>query len=207
MPTLKLTYFDSPGRAEPIRVALRISGLPFEDVRLKFPAFAEAKAAGVLPLGQVPVLEVDGARLVQTAAILRYVAHIGDRSLYPSDPWRALLVDSALDSFNDTLSHALLPSLFERDPAKKLAMRAELATGRLAAVYGYVEGLIAQSGGPFVGGAAMSIADLVAAAGVLQIRNGGLDGLDASHIARFERMGALTDAYLRDPRIVALTPR
>lgn len=204
MPNLKLTYFDSPGRAEPIRIALRIAGIPFEDIRHKFPAFAEARARGEFPLGSVPMLEVDGVKIVQTAAILRYVARIGDRSLYPDDAWQALLVDSALDTFNDTLSHALLPSLFERDHDKKLAMRAELAAGPLARVYGYVEGLVAASGGPFVAGAAMSIADLVVAAGVLQIQSGHLDGLNASHLEAFPRVRALAEAYRRDPRIAAL---
>ena len=31
MPRLRLTYFDSPGRAEPLRVALSIAKIPFED--------------------------------------------------------------------------------------------------------------------------------------------------------------------------------
>ena len=61
MPNLTLTYFDGPGRAEPVRVALRLGGVPFVDHRLAFPQFAEAKAAGAFPLGSVPVLEVDGA--------------------------------------------------------------------------------------------------------------------------------------------------
>lgn len=204
MPTIALTYFDSPGRAEPIRVALRISGLPFEDRRLKFPDFMAAKAGGSLPLGQVPVLEVDGVRITQTGAILRYVARIGDSSLYPSDPWAALLVDSAIDTMNDTLSHLLLPSLFERDPQKKLAMRAELAAGPLPPVLRYVEGLVERSGGPFVAGAAMSIADLVVAVQVQQIRSGGLDGLNTAHLEPFPRLLALADAYLAEPRIAAL---
>ena len=46
MPTLRLTYFNAPGRAEPIRLALRIGGLAFEDHRLDFPGFGAAKASG-----------------------------------------------------------------------------------------------------------------------------------------------------------------
>jgi glutathione S-transferase len=204
MPTLRLSYFDSAGRAEPIRNALRISGIPFEDRRLKFPEFVELRASGAFPLGSVPVLEVDGLRIAQTAAILRYVARIGDTTLYPTDPLAALRVDSALDSLNDTLSGAMLPSLFERDPAKKLAMRAELAAGPMARVFGYIESLLEQSGGPFVGGQTMSIADLVLAAQVLQIRSGILDGLSAENLAPYPRLSAVADAYLADPRVVAL---
>lgn len=205
MPTFTLTYFDGPGRAEPIRVALRISGLSFEDRRLKFPEFAEARARGDFPLGSVPVLDIDGVRLTQTPAILRYIARVGDQGLYPADPWKALLVDSALDTMNDTLSHALLPSLFERDMEKKLAMRVELAAGPMARVLRYVDGLIAQSGGPFVAGEQMSIADLVIAQQVLQVRRGGLDGISASYLESYPHVNALADAYLAEPRIAGLS--
>jgi glutathione S-transferase len=204
MPTFRLSYFDGPGRAEPIRIALRISGISFDDHRFKFPEFSQLRAEGAFPLGSVPVLEVDGERFVQTAAILRYIARIGDRTLYPTDPVAALRVDSALDSMNDTLSNALVPSMFERDPQKKLAMRAELAAGPMAQVFRYVEGLIAASGGPFVGGSSMSIADLVIAAQILQVRSGNLDGLSTETLAPYPRLNALADAYLAEPRIVAL---
>ena len=35
--------------------------------------FPEAKAAGKLPLGQLPVLDVDGTLIVQSGAINRFV--------------------------------------------------------------------------------------------------------------------------------------
>lgn len=207
MSKITLTYFDSPGRAEPIRVALRVSGIPFEDHRLKFPEFMAAKARGDFPLGSVPVFEVDGVKIVQTGAILRYIAKIGDRSLYPEDPWAALVVDSAMDSLNDTWSNALLPSLFERDPVRKLAMRAELAVGPMARVFGYLEALVARSGGPFLTGAAMSVADIMIAMSVLQIRSGGLDGITVEHLTAYPNLDKLADAYLADPRIKALAAK
>lgn len=204
MPTLALTYFDSPGRAEPVRVALRLAGLPFEDRRLKFPEFVEQKAKGAFPLGAVPMLTVDGFDIPQTAAMLRYVARLGCPDLYPTDPQAALLVDSVLDTLNDTLSHALIPSLFERDMAKKLEMRKELAKGPLATVLGFVEKVIARSGGPFVAGAKMSIADLVLAQQILQIREGRLDGIGMEHLAAYPETRGVADAYLAEPRIAAL---
>ncbi len=207
MPNLKLTYFDSAGRAEPIRIALHIAGLPFEDRRLKFPDFAQAKSTGELPLGQVPVLEVDGLAIVQTASIMRYVARIGATDLIPADPLVALIADSALDSFNDNLSHALMPSLFERDMTKKLEMRAALAAGPLAAVLRYTDQLIARTGGPFLGGSKMSIADIVVGQQILQIRNGGLDGISTETLAPYERVNAMVDAYVAEPRIVAYRDR
>ncbi len=203
MSTLKLTYFDAPGRAEPVRIAFHMGGVAYEDHRLKFPEYSEARARGDYPLNAVPVLEVDGQRVVQTAAMLRYAARVGDSSLYPADPHAALVVDSALDCLNDTLSHALTPSLFERDPEKKLAMRAEIAAGPLTRVLGYIEGLLEASGGPYVTGATLSIADIVIALQVQQIRSGRLDGWTEALLEPYPRVLALTAAYLADVRVEA----
>jgi glutathione S-transferase len=203
MPQLKLTYFDAPGRAEPIRIALRMSGLPFEDNRLAFPAFAAAKASGALPLGSVPVLEIDGQTFVQTGALLRWVARVGSPGLFPTDPAAALRVDSALDSLNDTLSHAIVPTLFERDPVKRAELRAAVLAGPLTRVYTYIEGLLEYGGTVFLGGTTPSIADLVLALQVEQIRSGGLDGITGGDLKKWTRVGALADATLAHPAVVA----
>lgn len=207
MPNLKLTYFDAPGRGEPIRVALFIGGVAFEDHRVQFPEFAALKSQGAFPLGSVPVLTVDGVAYAQTASILRYVARLGNTDLYPADPLIALHVDSVLDTFNDTLSSALVPSLFEKDPAKKLEMRAAFAGGVMKTCCSYVESILERSGGPFIGGETLTIADIVVALQILQIRSGRLDGLTADHVAPWPRLNALTDAYLSHPKIQAYLAR
>jgi prostaglandin-H2 D-isomerase / glutathione transferase len=207
MPNLKLTYFDAPGRGEPIRVALYIGGVAFEDHRVQFPEFAALKSQGAFPLGSVPVLTVDGVAYAQTASILRYAARLGNTDLYPADPLVALHVDSVLDTFNDTLASALTPSFREQDPTRKLELRAVFAAGPLQTCCGYAERVLGETDGPFVGGHTLTIADIVVALQVLSIRNGVLDGLSAEHLASFPRVNALADAYLAHPKIQAYLAR
>jgi hypothetical protein len=60
---------------------------------------------GKLLFGQVPALELqDGTVLVQTIAIMRFLARVAPANLelYPSDPVKAALVDSIEDQWADT---------------------------------------------------------------------------------------------------------
>ncbi|KAF4047186.1 Glutathione S-transferase C-terminal domain [Phytophthora infestans] len=122
-PSIRLTYFNFGGRAEPVRLALYVGGVPFEDKRLTREEFGALKSS--FPLGQVPVLEVDGQVLTQTDAILRYVGRLG--GLYPtSSPFAALKVDEMLHALCE-MGEQIIPSFEERDADKKKAMREELA--------------------------------------------------------------------------------
>ena len=204
MSTLRLTYFDAPGRAEPLRVVLRLGGIPFDDHRLKFPDFHRLKAGGAFPLGSVPVLEVDGFPMVQTAAMLRYAARLGAPDLYPDDPWEGFVVDSALDCFNDTLTNALMPSMMERDPVRKAELRQTFVDGPMPLILAHTERLLERSGGPFLLGQRLSIADIVIALQVGAMVRGILDGITADHMAPYPLLAALPVAYASHPRIQAL---
>ncbi|GMT31218.1 hypothetical protein PFISCL1PPCAC_22515, partial [Pristionchus fissidentatus] len=73
-PTYKLYYFPLRGRGEPIRQLLKLAGQSFEDFRINPEEWSGVKPD--MPLGQVPVLEVDGStKLAQTMTILRYIAN------------------------------------------------------------------------------------------------------------------------------------
>ncbi len=53
---VKLWYFPVRGRAEPIRMLLKLCGVPFEDVKVDFEDWPTMKEE--TPFGQLPVLEV-----------------------------------------------------------------------------------------------------------------------------------------------------
>jgi len=110
--TLKLYYFDIPGKAEPLRLAMTYCGLPFEDFRFKnMEEFIAMKNSGELMFGQVPALKVtpkDSSQkptlLTQSIAILRFIAKFKpELQLYPGCPLLASWVDSIVDMEVDTL--------------------------------------------------------------------------------------------------------
>jgi glutathione S-transferase len=82
-PKIKLSYFDIEGAAEPIRLALVLAGIDFEDDRIKFPEWAALKPT--TPYGQLPLMTIDdGPVRTQSGAMLRYVGGLSN-TLYPKD--------------------------------------------------------------------------------------------------------------------------
>jgi len=72
-PTAELVYFEGRGLAEIIRLTLTAGGIPFTGVDLTTREQWLALQPELL-FGQVPLLRIDGLKLVQSAAITRYVA-------------------------------------------------------------------------------------------------------------------------------------
>lgn len=52
-----------------------------------------------MPMGQMPVLEVDGKRIHQSVAIARYLGKLV--GLNGADAWEDLEIDSVVDTIND----------------------------------------------------------------------------------------------------------
>jgi glutathione S-transferase len=157
----ELVYFDTPGRAEAVRITFSAAGIPLKDTRLDYATFRAAKKAGKYPLG-LPILYIDGKEYLQSLAILRYAGKIaqvagGDAAkLYPAHAVKALAIDEALDIIQDTMSKC--PQHADNDVKKKL--REEYAEGKCKVYCQQLSNLVEKSGGPFLTGADMTIADL-----------------------------------------------
>ena len=121
---MKLTfkYLDIKGLGEPVRLAMTVGGLPFEDVRLSYDEVRALKAtadditkhAGS-PFGQVPVLEIDGVAFGQSGALLRWVGR--ECGLYPSG-MKQLRVDAVEDCLND-VRRVFAPNWYKNAMARK----------------------------------------------------------------------------------------
>uniref|UniRef100_A0A8D2KM81 glutathione transferase n=2 Tax=Urocitellus parryii TaxID=9999 RepID=A0A8D2KM81_UROPR len=87
-----LHYFDGRGRMEPIRWLLAAAGEEFEEKLMKTPEdLKKLRNDGSLMFQQVPMVEIDGMTLVQTRAILNYIA--AKHNLYGKDIKERALID------------------------------------------------------------------------------------------------------------------
>ena len=64
VPSIRLTYFDLKGRAELARLCFVYGGIGFVDRRISKEKWTEVKSK--TPLGQLPVLEIDGHKICQS---------------------------------------------------------------------------------------------------------------------------------------------
>uniref|UniRef100_A0A6P7GZZ4 glutathione transferase n=1 Tax=Diabrotica virgifera virgifera TaxID=50390 RepID=A0A6P7GZZ4_DIAVI len=112
--TYKLIYFDVPGKGEAIRMILSYGEIPFEDKRIQMGDWPKLKPT--TPLGQLPLLEVDGKAIPQSTAICRYLASIV--KLDGKDARENLALDVALETLFD-LQKMNGEIKYEQDAAKK----------------------------------------------------------------------------------------
>lgn len=151
-----LTYWNGRGLGDVIRFLLEFCLIPFDEVNvLDSDAFAALKASGKLAFGQVPLLEIDGLELVQTQAILRYVAGKKQlRGTTAADEARAdMMVNGVLDA-----RMQLITARFQADPTAALA---KFETTTLPKLAGHLEALLKTHSGEYLCAGGLTYADVV----------------------------------------------
>jgi len=167
---LKLTYFDfHGGRGEPARLAMHIGGIEFEDFRFPVAQFGDMKDS--LPLGQVPVLTVDGQDITQSNGINRFVGKL--TRLYPDDIYQALLCDEIMDAIEDIISKVIATFSMPEDE-KKQAIEA-LVAGSISHYLKWMQSKLEQQGGQYFVENRLTIADLRVFVWIKSFQSGNLD--------------------------------
>jgi glutathione S-transferase len=203
MAQLKLTYFDfHGGRAEPVRLAMHIGGIAFEDYRLSFPEFAEVRKA--TPFGQVPTLQVDDVMVTQCDAITRYVGKLA--GLYPADPYQALLCDEVMYVVEESAVR-WGPSFRMTGDAQKEA-RLAIVKDAMPIYLGWLQGQLMAHGGEYFADNRLTVADLKVFVDVRGLNSGRLDHVPNdmvekmapalnAHMQRIANMPAVLDYYAK----------
>jgi glutathione S-transferase len=170
MPHIKLSYFDmNGGRAEPVRLALAIGGIAFEDHRFTFAEFADVRKTA--PFGQVPVLWVDGVQVTQCDAMLRYAGRLSD--LYPSDAFQALRCDEVAYVVEEAT--AKLGPTFRLTGEAQKAARTALVEGSMPVYLKWLQTQLLGQGGEYFIENRLTVADLKVFIDVRGLDSGRLD--------------------------------
>jgi glutathione S-transferase len=174
-----LYYFPIPGRAEVARLLLTISNVDFEDKRIEFsdwPAFKPKT-----PFGSLPVLEVDGKKIAQSAAIDRYCASITGK--LPADPLKLAEAEHAY-FFLEDLWQPVGPVIYlvknpeTTDEQKAKAFEDLLAPGSTFRTrLSQLDNLLANREGEFLAGDEWCYADLAVFSVLAGFKSGWLEGM------------------------------
>jgi len=144
--------------------ALEELGLPYEriDAGGSFGRVKEPSYLALNPNGLVPTLEVDGAAIWESHAILRYLfARFGQAPLHPSDALERARADAFTDWHSSTLwppTRTLLVQLVRTEAAKRDHGQIEAARGQVLSALKILDGELSRR--PFVAGASFTWGDI-----------------------------------------------
>ncbi|XP_003641074.1 glutathione S-transferase isoform X1 [Gallus gallus] len=152
-----LHYVSVRGRMEPVKWLLAAAGVEFEERFIETKEdLQKLRASGSLLFQQVPMVEIDGMKLVQTRAILNYIA--GKYNLYGKDLKERALIDMYVEGLADLneliMYHDFKPA---NEKEENLANILDKAANRYLPVF---EKVLKDHGHDFLVGNKLSRADV-----------------------------------------------
>ncbi|XP_053236809.1 glutathione S-transferase-like isoform X2 [Podarcis raffonei] len=172
----KLHYANGRGKMESIRWLLAAAGVEFEEEFIeKKEDLEKLRNDGQLLFQQVPMVEMDGMKMVQTRAILSYIA--AKHNLYGKDMKERALIDMYVEGTTDLMGMIMtLPFQPPENKEKQTSLIFERATTRYFPVY---EKVLKDHGQDFLVGGKFSWADVHLLEAILMVEEMKPDVLSA----------------------------
>ncbi|XP_051774126.1 glutathione S-transferase, alpha tandem duplicate 1 isoform X17 [Ctenopharyngodon idella] len=129
-----LHYFNGRGKMESIRWLLAAAGVEFEEVFMtKREHYVKLLDDGALMFQQVPLVEIDGMQLVQSRAIMNYIA--GKYNLYGKDLKERALIDMYTEGTSDLMDIIIMYYFTSENKQKQLSNIEQKAKERFLPVF------------------------------------------------------------------------
>ncbi|CAF4987947.1 unnamed protein product [Rotaria sp. Silwood1] len=196
MAKTKLYYFNGRGIGETIRLVFVQAGEPFDDIRIEQSDWPAHKPN--MPLGQMPVLEIDGVKIPQSLPIARYLAR--KFHLAGKDELEQLKVDVCVHTIADYRQRYIQHILAQPDPELKAEGRKTMVNEELPKFLPFIDKLLSMWSpeGPFFLGSEITWADLICFDFMQSMFE-----LDPTIGERFPRIEQHYNAVKKQPRIAA----
>ncbi|XP_019590305.2 glutathione S-transferase A2 [Rhinolophus sinicus] len=178
-----LHYFNGRGRMESIRWLLAAAGVEFEEKFIERPEdLDKLRNDGSLMFQQVPMVEIDGMKLVQSRAILNYIAT--KYNLYGRDMKERALIDMYTEGMADLTEMILhLPLCPPNEKEAKISLIKEKTTNRYFPAF---EKVLKSHGQDYLVGNRLSKADILLVELLYSVEE-----LDPSLLAKFPLLKGL----------------
>jgi glutathione S-transferase len=192
--SIKVYYWEFPfWRAEVLRAALFLQGIPFENVTDR-DKINDLKSKGLVPFGAFPVLEIDGKILSQSQACAAYVGKLGN--MYPTNDnlFAQANCDEIINGCTDVTSTIGTSFRTPKDQVQECReMLMDPESGRL---YKHLKGLnsvVCQDDSEYACGKehGLTIADLAVWRLVAWFSSGKLDYVPADFVMSFANLKAI----------------
>nr|XP_002714549.2 glutathione S-transferase Yc isoform X1 [Oryctolagus cuniculus] len=189
----KLHYFDTRGRMESIRWLLAAAGVEFEEKFIKTKEdLQRMRNDPSFIYQQVPMVEIDGMKLVQTRAILNYIAD--KHNLYGKDIKERALIDMYTEGMADLNELvAYYPFLPSGEQEASLTQIKEKAKNRYFPAF---EKVLKSHGQDYLVGNKLSKADILLVELIYNVEE-----LDPSAITSFPLLKALKNRISSLPTV------
>uniref|UniRef100_A0A8C5MLB4 glutathione transferase n=1 Tax=Leptobrachium leishanense TaxID=445787 RepID=A0A8C5MLB4_9ANUR len=162
----KVYYFAGRGKMETVRWILAAAGVEFEEEFIETrEQYEKLLKEGALLFQQLPMVYIDGMKMVQRKAIMRYVA--SKHNMYGKNLKERALIDMYVEGTSDLLDIILIhPFLTPDDKRKHIEIIEQKATNRYFPVY---EKVLRDHGQPFLVGNQFSWADVQLMEAILMV--------------------------------------
>eukprot|EP01054_Gregarina_sp_Poly1_P008898 Gregarina_sp_Poly_1__8897@NODE_537_length_7626_cov_271_043524_g424_i0_p2_GENE_NODE_537_length_7626_cov_271_043524_g424_i0NODE_537_length_7626_cov_271_043524_g424_i0_p2_ORF_typecomplete_len261_score40_54GST_N/PF02798_20/2e10GST_N_3/PF13417_6/2_1e06GST_C_3/PF14497_6/0_0025GST_C_5/PF16865_5/0_02Tom37/PF10568_9/7_5e03Tom37/PF10568_9/0_23GST_N_4/PF17172_4/5_5e03GST_N_4/PF17172_4/0_59_NODE_537_length_7626_cov_271_043524_g424_i059806762 len=195
--TFSIPAFFAPGRAEVIRWAFVAGGIEFDDRRFEYGS--EQFVNDIKPMspsGQVPMLEVDGRRYVETNAILDYACSL---SGHVGTPIEALANDMIVHKIEEVWR--IFPTIYKAESEEEEAKARVAAVPAISQVLSVVDNMVKMhqaEPGHICKGKSFCSADLIILDMMIAFQNKAY-GVDLGNLeSQFPHLWAVKEAVLRD---------
>jgi len=174
---------------------VRISREEFREVILT----GKLRNGMTVPFHQLPVLEIDGKIIGQTAGIARFCGKLSD--LYPEDNILAAQVDQIMDTATD-ITNLISPTVGEKDEKIKKNMREKLTRKLLPRWLNYLEQILNENTDAiwFVDNK-LSIADIAIWRLLGWIKSGMLDGIPSNICEPYPKLDNIYKTVHKHPKV------
>lgn len=162
---IKLYGVGFSNNVNKVRYVLNQLGLSYDWAQTN-PMQGETKAPeflAITPTGKIPAIEVDGLKLFESNAIIRFLAVTNNSALYPADPGKRAVIDAWMDYSSIHVQQALGRIMFNRLFAPMMGQKvdeASLQTGLefLAKYFPIIDAQLGKNA--YIAGNELSLADI-----------------------------------------------